>query len=612
MCGIVGFTGRTYAKDLLLQGLYTLEYRGYDSAGVALLDEEGNLQIVKRSGSVKVLEEALDQCHANGTTGIGHTRWATHGAPNEANAHPHTDCNKTLAIVHNGIIENHYTLREELVARGHVFASETDTEVIAHLLEEEYAKAQGNLYEAFRATIAQLEGAYALVALHKDHPGELMVARNGSPIVCASTPQGAYVASDMLALAAYTSTVITLDNGQYAHLFKDGTVEVFNADGTAAVQELMHVDESRVQVDNGDFPDFMMKEIFEQPEAIEHLLKGRLVDGRIMLDDLNISDEEIANTDRVFIVACGTSYHAGLVAKNYIERLAKIPVEVSVASEFNYQDQLVTEHTLCIIVTQSGETADTLTSARKIKSLGARVFAITNVIGSTAAREADGVLYTKAGSEVSVASTKSYVAQIVALFMVSLFLAEKKGLVSPAEIEGHYRDLLTIPNAIRTVLKRVDQPEAAAALCEGRPSALFLGRGLNWPTASEGALKLKELSYVHAEAYPAGEMKHGPIALLEKGFPVFVIIPNDDTRSKTLSNIEEISARGASVAAVATDGDPMVSEVSQYVMWVPAVPELLTPLICIIPLQVLSRQIAINRGQNVDRPRNLAKSVTVE
>lgn len=613
MCGIVGYVGKNHVLKFLLSGLYSLEYRGYDSAGIAIISDTGALEIVKRAGSVAVLDKALQASHIDAHIGIGHTRWATHGEPSEINAHPHTNPDKTLAIVHNGIIENHYELRSSLECRGYVFQTETDTEVVAFLLDYEYKNlGEQDLTQALINTCKQLKGAYALGVCHKDYPDELFAARNGSPLVCAQSEDGAYLASDMIALAPYVDELIVLDNGQFARLCASGSVTVFDGEAKELAHHTMKVDANNLPAASGEYPDFMLKEINEQADIARRLVQDHYKQGAIVLDGLNIKESDIQSTDKIFIVACGSSYHAALIAKSYIEGFSRIPVEVSVASEFNYRDVLVSEHTLCIVVTQSGETADTLSAARKIKRLGAKVFAITNVIGSTAAREADGVLYTNAGPEVSVAATKTYFAQVLAMYLLAIFLGDKKATLKQDDIKKYIQPLLALPEAIETIISNKDSYEACAEICKDAHSALFIGRGLNYSTASEGALKLKEISYLHAESYPAGEMKHGPIALLEPGFPVVVVIPQDETRDKTLSNIEEIMARGAQVCAVCTQGDEQVAQTAHYTMGIPSVGPLITPLVAIIPLQIFARKVAINRGQNVDRPRNLAKSVTVE
>ncbi|MGN0056275.1 MAG: glutamine--fructose-6-phosphate transaminase (isomerizing) [Atopobiaceae bacterium] len=616
MCGVVGYTGKNQAVKFLLDGLQTLEYRGYDSAGVEVVSPSGNLHGVKCAGRVRTLAERCQAANLVGTCGIGHTRWATHGAPNDRNAHPHTDCSGRIAIVHNGIIENYLQLKRYLMERGHEFKSDTDSEVIAHLIEEAWnGAARGNLVEAVRVATERLEGSWALACICADVPGQLVVTRKGSPLVVASTPDGAYAASDVMPLASVTSHVIQLNDYDIALLTPDGAVKVYNHDD----EEVQHPDTIDIDWDAsaatlGGYSDFMAKEISEQPEAIERLLKDRLGQHGIELDELKMGNKDLAQIDRIFVIACGTSYHVGLIAKTVIQDWAKIPVFCEYASEFNYEDEvLVTPHTLCVIITQSGETADTLTAARRMKGMGCKVFAITNVLGSSAARESDGTMYIQAGPEVCVASTKAYTAQMVAAVLLALRLAQANGSMDQQEVERHYRDLQQIPGLIREVLKRSWQDQQAAKLFRNAHSALFLGRGVNSTTAYEGALKLKEVSYLHAEAYPAGEMKHGPIALLEPGFPVVAIVPADHVHDKTLSNIEECIARGAQVIAVATDGDESVAKLCQHVLWVPPVPdELLVPIVAVVHLQILARYVARARGCDVDKPRNLAKSVTVE
>ncbi len=616
MCGIVGYTGRDQAVGYLIEGLKTLEYRGYDSAGVEVLSTDGQLHGVKCAGRVAILEERCATANLVGTTGIAHTRWATHGAPTDKNAHPHRDCSGRIAIVHNGIIENYRELRASLSRAGHEFASDTDSEVIAHLIEDAWAgPAKGDLLLAVRNACRRLQGSWAIAAVCADTPGELIVARNGSPLVVASTPEGAYCASDVTPLASVTSHVIQLENNQFARLRQSGEVTVYDADGQVVdTPSAIDIDWDASAATLGGYSDFMAKEIAEQPEALERLLADRLGDNGIQLDELHMSEDELAAVDRIFLIACGTSYHVGLIAKTFIQTWAKVPVTCAYASEFNYdQDILVTKNTLCVIITQSGETADTLTAARRMKGMGCKVFAITNVLGSSAARESDGCMYVQAGPEVCVCSTKAYTAQVVACALFALRLAQNHGEMDKAEVERHYKDLLTLPDLIREVIGRSWQDKRAAAIFRRAHSALFLGRGVNSTTAYEGALKLKEVSYLHAEAYPAGEMKHGPIALLEPGFPVVAIVPEDRVHDKTVSNIQEVNARGAVCIAVATDGDESVASLCEHVLWIPPVAdELLVPIVAIVHLQILSRYVARTRGCDVDKPRNLAKSVTVE
>ena len=616
MCGIVGYTGRDQAVGYLLEGLRTLEYRGYDSAGVEVLGADGALHGVKCAGRVATLAERCETANLVGTTGIAHTRWATHGAPTDRNSHPHRDCTGRIAIVHNGIIENFRELRGYLKRNGHELVSETDSEVIAHLIEDAWAgPSKGDLVAAVRNAVRRLEGSWALAVVCADAPGEIVCARNGSPLVVASTDGGAYAASDVTPLASVTSHVTQLENGQIARLEATGRVTVFDADGQLVEHPTtLDIDWDASAATLGGYSDFMAKEIAEQPEAIERLLAGRLGEKGVFLDELSMTSEELASIDLVYLIACGTSYHVSLIARTLIQTWAKVPVICDYASEFNYeQDVIVTPNTLCVIITQSGETADTLTAARRMRGMGCKVFAITNVLGSTAARESDGALYVQAGPEVCVASTKAYTAQMVASALLALRLAQARGEMNRAEVERHYGDLCAIPDLVREVISRSWQDKRAAGVFRRAHSALFLGRGVNATTAYEGALKLKEISYLHAEAYPAGEMKHGPIALLEPGFPVVAIVPEDRVHDKTVSNIQEVIARGATCVAVATDGDEAVASLVEHVLWIPPMTdELLVPIVAVVHLQMLARYVARARGCDVDKPRNLAKSVTVE
>ncbi len=616
MCGIVAYTGADQAAPFLLRGLTTLEYRGYDSAGVEVMGSDGALHGVKCAGKVKVLVDRCRTANLVGTCGIAHTRWATHGAPTERNAHPHRDCSGRIAVVHNGIIENFRELRALLEGSGHVFESETDTEVIAHLVEDAWKNdAEGDLMSALRMATSQLRGSWAIACVCADAPGQVAVARNGSPLVVASTEDGAYAASDITPLASVTSQVITLENGQFALLAGDGSIEVTNDLGEVVAEPTrVTIDWDASAATLGGFADFMAKEIAEQPDAIQRLLDEHVgVDG-VSLDKLRMTREELAAVDKVYLIACGTSYHVSLIARTMIQTWAKVPVVCDYASEFIYeQDVLVTDHTLCVIISQSGETADTLAAARRIRAMGAKVLAVTNVLGSTAERESDGVLYVQAGPEVCVASTKAYTAQMVACALFALRLAQDRGAMGADEVRAHLADLALIPDQIREVLSREEQDRAASTLFRDASSSLYLGRGVNSTTAYEGALKIKEISYLHAEAYPAGEMKHGPIALLEKGFPVVVVVPADSVHDKTVSNIQECRARGASIIAVATDGDERIVPMAERVLWIPRMPdEMLVPIVAVVHLQILARYVALSRGYDVDKPRNLAKSVTVE
>ena len=609
MCGIVGYVGHDQAQPFLLSGLAALEYRGYDSAGLAVVSDSGELRSIRRKGRVAVLAQAAQDDPMQGSTGIAHTRWATHGVPSERNAHPFRDCSGNFAVVHNGIIENYAQLRDRLVDEGHCFTSDTDTEVVVHLVEAAY---RGDLLTAVRDAVSHVEGAYALAVVCAERPGEVVVARKGSPLVLAGTPGCCACASDLTVLLGMTHDMIMLADGQVGRMTAEHGIELFDAQGTPVTPEVLHVDWDASSASLGGWPDFMAKEISEQPEAVERLLEGRLTPQGVALDELDISDEELRNLDQVYIVACGTSYHAGLYAKRLIEAWAHIRVEVDVASEFNYREALADGRTLCIVITQSGETADTLMAARKVKSMGAKVLAVTNVLGSTAAREADATVYLQAGPEVSVASTKAYTAQLVAMALVALFLAQAKGVLTGRDFGQRAAALRAIPGQLRAMLDRKNQANVSAALFENATSALFLGRGFNAASAEEGALKLKEVSYLHAEAYAAGEMKHGPIALLEPGFPVLVVVPDDSVRAKTISNIAEIKARGAMVCAVATEGDDEVRALADRMMWVPPAPEWAYPVTVAVALQQLAREVALARGCDIDKPRNLAKSVTTE
>lgn len=614
MCGVVGYTGKNQAVTWLLDGLQTLEYRGYDSAGVAILSPAGNLHVVKCAGRVATLRDRCESANLVGTCGIGHTRWATHGAPSDRNAHPHTSCDGKIAVVHNGIIENFEELRAQLIAEGHEFKSDTDTEVVAHLFEDAWnGPAKGDMVLALRNTTARLEGAWALAVTCADMPGTIVVTRKGSPLVVATTDDGAYAASDVMPLASVTNEVIQLDDNDIALLSEDGTVQITNAQGEPVREvDTLGIDWDASAATLGGYSDFMEKEISEQPEAIARLLQGRLSEHGIEMDELAMGNREMSAIDRIYVIACGTSYNVGLIAKSMIEHWARVFVSVEYASEFNYSDVLITDHTLCLIITQSGETADTLAAARRLKAMGCRTFAVTNVLGSSAARESDGTIYVQAGPEVAVASTKAYTAQMVACALFALRLGLANGSLELPEVEDVYHELERVPDLIREVFGRSWQDKQAVRIFRGAQSALYLGRGTNSTTAYEGALKMKEIAYVHAEAYPAGEMKHGPIALLETGFPVLAIVPADHVHDKTVSNIQESIARGATVVALATDGDEQVAKMCEHVLWVPPMNEYLVPIVAVVHLQMLARFVAKAKGLDVDKPRNLAKSVTVE
>jgi glucosamine--fructose-6-phosphate aminotransferase (isomerizing) len=608
MCGIVGYVGQGRASDVLLAGLASLEYRGYDSAGIAIA-EEGRVDVVRRVGRLSNLREALDAAPPAGVVGIGHTRWATHGKPSEENAHPHVDCTGRIAVVHNGIIENYLDLREELIGAGHGFRSETDTETIAHLVESLY---DGDLTVAVTRALERLHGSYAIAVLHADHPGTIVAARQDSPLIIGVGEGENLVASDIPAVLRHTREVLILEDGEIATV--DATsVRVVDRLGVVVEPERLHVAWDLDAAEKGGYDDFMLKEIHEQPRALRETMRGRVGDdGRIQLSELEMTDDAIRSIDRVFITACGTSYHAGLVAKTLIETWARLPVEVVVSSEFRYRDPLVDDRTLVVAITQSGETADTLAGVREARLRGGKVIAITNVVGSRVTRESDGVIYTHAGPEIGVAATKTFTAQIAALYVLALYLAQVREALSVERVDEIWAQLQAIPDHVETILSDLSALKECAEVYKDRYSSLFLGRGIGVPVAMEGALKLKEISYIHAEAYPAGEMKHGPIALITPDVPVVVVVTASDTYEKVVSNIQEVRARGAEVIAVASEGDHDIAKHAEHVLYVPEVAELLSAIPAVVPLQLLAYYIAKFRGCDVDQPRNLAKSVTVE
>lgn len=607
MCGIVGYTGSLPVKDILVEGLQRLEYRGYDSAGVAI-EQNGKLEVVHCKGKVSGLADALSHLDLTGQCGIGHTRWATHGKPSKRNAHPHTSCGGHIAVVHNGIIENYVELREELTSRGHELTSETDTEVIAHLIEEAYID---DLLEAVRSATGRLIGAYALAVVCDSEPGTIIVTRKDSPLVVGEAPTGTYVASDIIAMIDATRDVVIMGDGQFAKLTAAGA-EFFDVGGRRIDPEITHVDWDIDSAEKGGYPDFMMKEIHEQPRVIRDTLAGRLVNGALSIDELNLSAEELDLIDRVYVIACGTSYHAGLIAKNLIEAWARIPTEVEVASEFRYRNPIITPTTLVVAVSQSGETADTLAAIRDARVKGAKVFGVTNVVGSPVARESDGVIYTKANKEIAVASTKSFLGQVVSLTLLALLLAQVKGKLTTNQIRLLFRELADTAEQVESIVSDTTVIDEAALACKDAASALFVGRGMGAAISNEGALKLKEISYLHAEAYPAGEMKHGPIALIDDGFPVIAIATQSPIYGKVVSNLQESKARGAMIVAVATEGDEDIRQHADHVIYIPKVRDEFSAITASVPLQLFARSIAIARGCDVDQPRNLAKSVTVE
>ncbi|MFE9169857.1 glutamine--fructose-6-phosphate transaminase (isomerizing) [Streptomyces kebangsaanensis] len=615
MCGIVGYVGSQSALEVVMAGLKRLEYRGYDSAGVAVL-ADGGLAAAKRAGKLVNLEKELaDRPLPTGSTGIGHTRWATHGGPTDANAHPHLDNAGRVAVVHNGIIENFAALRAELAERGHELSSETDTEVVAHLLAEEFSSC-ADLAEAMRLVCRRLEGAFTLVAVHADEPGVVVGARRNSPLVVGIGESEAFLASDVAAFIAHTRSAIELGQDQVVELRRDG-VTVTGFDGQPAEVRSYDVDWDAAAAEKGGYDYFMLKEIAEQPKAVADTLLGRIDGaGNLTLDEVRISASELREMDKVVIVACGTAFHAGLIAKYAIEHWTRIPCEVELASEFRYRDPILDAQTLVIAISQSGETMDTLMALRHAREQGAKVLAICNTNGSTIPRESDAVLYTHAGPEVAVASTKAFLTQLVACYLVALYLGQVRGTKWGDEIQAVIRDLSRITGAVERVLETMEPVRELARSLADKNTVLFLGRHVGYPVALEGALKLKELAYMHAEGFAAGELKHGPIALIEEDLPVVVVVPSPRGRSllhdKIVSNIQEIRARGARTIVIAEEGDEAVAPYADHLIRIPVTPTLLQPLVATVPLQVFACELATARGNEVDQPRNLAKSVTVE
>jgi len=624
MCGIVGYVGSRQALDVVLEGLRRLEYRGYDSSGVAVLD--GELVVEKRAGRIENLDKAIAADHPGGitgSTGIGHTRWATHGPPTDRNAHPHLDGANAVAVIHNGIIENFAPLRAELEAAGVELRSETDTEVVAHLIAAELsalsssasAGAAGDLAEAMRRVCRRLDGAFTLVVAHRDHPGRLVAARRNSPLVLGVGAGETFLASDVAAFVEHTRDAVELGQDQVVEITPDGYA-VTDFAGNPVEVSPFRVDWDLAAAEKGGFDYFMLKEIQEQPAAVADTLLGRLVDGRIVLDEQRMDAQELRDVDKVFVVACGTAYHSGLIAKYAIEHWTRIPVEVEMASEFRYRDPVLDRDTLVVAISQSGETADTLEAVRHAREQKARVLAVCNANGAQIPRESDAVLYTRAGPEIGVAATKTFLAQIAATQLVGLALAGAKGTKYSDEVAREFDALESMPPLIERVLDVVEPVRALARDIAGSKAVLFLGRHVGYPVALEGALKLKELAYMHAEGFPAGELKHGPIALIEDGLPVVVVMPSPRGRqvlhAKLLSNIQEIRARGARTIVIAEEGDTAVRPYAHHLIEVPPTPTLLSPLVTTVPLQVLAAEIAQARGYDVDKPRNLAKSVTVE
>jgi glucosamine--fructose-6-phosphate aminotransferase (isomerizing) len=618
MCGIVGYIGPKRVVPLILDGLRRLEYRGYDSAGIAVVSHNGKLEIRRASGKLRNLEESIKGTPLDGLYGIGHTRWATHGRPTEENAHPHRDCTGEIVVVHNGIIENYVELKSQLIAEGHKFATETDTEIIAHLLEK--LSKNSTLEEAVLKAVKLMGGAYALVAISARDPQKIVAARMGPPIVVGLGENEFFVASDIPAILAHTRNVFFLGDGEMAVVTPQG-VRLFDFESQPITPKTQRITWDPIQAEKGGFKHFMQKEIFEQPRAVRDTLLGRISQqtGKVFLDQMEISEDDFRAFQSVKIVACGTSWHAGLAGKFMIERLAHLPVEVDYGSEFRYRDPIIDKNTLVIAISQSGETADTIAAEREARQKDGKILAICNVVGSMLTREAQGTIYTHAGPEIGVASTKAFTGQLTALLLTALHLGQVRGKLTGPASQLLMSELTRVPHKIAEVLERDSQIEELARQLFRHTDFLYLGRGIHYPIALEGALKLKEISYIHAEGYPAGEMKHGPNALIDENLPVVVIATRDESDhesmiryEKTISNLQEVKARDGIVIAVVTEGDRVARETASHVIEVPPAPDLLSPIIEIVPLQLLAYHIAVRRGCDVDQPRNLAKSVTVE
>lgn len=610
MCGIVGYIGHRQATDFLLEGMSKLEYRGYDSAGIAVLGPNHIIKIQKKVGRLANLEAMVQREPNEGTLGIGHTRWATHGRPSDMNSHPHASADGKFAVVHNGIIENYMPIKEKLIAKGYQFTSETDTEVVAHLLSDLY---DGNFESTVRRMLQQVEGAYALAIICADYPDTIIATKKENPLVIGLGDGENFVASDIPAIIKYTRDTYILNDGEFAVITKD-SVSVSDRDGNPINKKVFHVNWNAEAAEKGGYEHFMLKEIHEQPKAIRDTLTGRISkdNKQVIFEELNWDAADVASIDKILITACGTAYHAGLMAKYYIEQLARIPVEVDIASEYRYRNPLTNNKTLAIVVSQSGETSDTLAALKEAKRLGARSLAVTNVVGSSIAREADQTIHTWAGPEIAVASTKAYTTQLAALLLLAIYLGQLNGQLSPALAETILTDLHRLPELCHKIFENVDDIKEFARHYGFKEDAFFLGRSMDYAVAMEGALKLKEISYIHAEAYAGGELKHGTLALIEEGVPVIGLATQDDVRDKMLSNIKEVKARDAIVIGVGIQGDVELAKFVDHTIYVPAADRFTLPILTVIPLQLLSYYAAITRGTDVDKPRNLAKSVTVE
>jgi len=607
VCGIIGYAGGRDATPIIMDGLRRLEYRGYDSAGVAVSD--GTTLVVRKSeGKLDRLAEMLELSPAPGFAGIGHTRWATHGSPSDRNAHPHVDPTGEVAVIHNGIIENFMALRAELAGRGAEFASDTDTELLAHLIAEEY---DGDLLEAVRRAVRRAQGAYALVAMSRKEPGRIVAVRMISPLVVGLGTGETFLASDIPAILHRTRDVLVVENGEIVDVSPDG-VRIETLDGVPVQRERLEITWDAQQAERGGHPHFMIKEIHEQPEALAETLRGRLSNGAVTLDGVEFPDGFAASLDKIWITACGTAYHAGLVGKEFLESMLRVPVEVAYAHELRYRDPLITDRSLTIAISQSGETADTLAAADLAQRLGSRVLALTNVVGSTLSRVADDVLYTRAGPEIAVASTKAYLTMLMGEYLLGLAIGEARGLVGDAAAAGIAEALRSLPDRVGEVLGHDDSVRALAERFAGHEDVYFIGRALDYAVATEGSLKMKEISYIHSEAMPAGELKHGTLALVTEGTPVVVVNTQQAVYDKTISALQEVKARGAFVVAVAYEDDEQIGLQADEVIRIPRVPDLVSPVLSIVPLQLLAYHVAVARGHDIDQPRNLAKSVTVE
>jgi glucosamine--fructose-6-phosphate aminotransferase (isomerizing) len=613
MCGIVGYIGKQEAQQILVNGLKKLEYRGYDSAGIAVINEQGKMVIAKSKGRLanleSKLESSLEKDALKGNIGIGHTRWATHGEPSDLNSHPHTNQKNTISVVHNGIIENYLRLREWLITKGYKFYSETDTEVIPNLIDYYY---ENDLLDAVMKAISKLEGSYALGVVSAKEPGKIVAVRKDCPLIVGIGKDEAFIASDVPAILNYTRDIVYLENKEFVVLTSNG-VDIFSLEGEKIEKEICHITWNADAAEKAGFEHFMIKEIHEQPKALRDTMTSRIVPGKsINLDNISLTKEEIEKIEKIYIVACGTAYHAGIIGKYVIEKLARIPVEVDIASEFRYRDPIINDRTLLIVISQSGETADTLAALRHAKSKGIKVLAITNVVGSSISREADDVLYTWAGPEIAVASTKAYTTQLITMYTLGLFLAQNKNTLTSEEIEAIKNDMLTLPEKAEEILKNKEVLQKFASNTYMHKDMFVLGRGIDYAVAMEGALKIKEISYIHSEAYAGGELKHGTIALIEEGTIVIALATQSDLYEKMISNVREVTTRGAKVLGFTVEGNTNIEKTVDSAIYLPKVNDILLPVLTVIPLQLLAYYISIQRGCDVDKPRNLAKSVTVE